>query len=77
MAKRRAQTQIKTVSFRANVDIEKFRHVHVEASADVPAGVDPRSVVDDLKAFVAAELRRAKEGEVPASVRSDGRFQIY
>jgi len=65
--------RIKSVSFRSCVSIGKFQTVHVEASADVPPSVSPRAALDTVKSFVAAELRRAKEGE---PVRTTGRFSV-
>ena len=69
---RKSKAVIKTVSFRANLaqssassSLERYQHLHIEATADVPAGEDPRAVLDDLKVFVAQELKVAKEGETP------------
>jgi len=77
-----SETRIKSVSFRSCVTIAQFRTVHIEASADVPVGVDPTKVVEDLKNFVASELKIAKDGEVrPVRRRfrdyetADGSFQ--
>jgi hypothetical protein len=67
---RKKSTVIKSVSFRANVEIKSFRHIHIEAAADVPNGRTPESVIDDLKTFVAKELQIAKDGEQqPVAVR--------
>ncbi len=65
---------IKSVSFRSSIPVEKFQHVHIEASADVPQGTDPSTVVDRLKVFVAAELRRARDGQ-KETVAKQGRFR--
>jgi hypothetical protein len=62
--KRKQLTVIKSVSFKANCSVEgRFNHVHIEAAADVPIGVSPRAVLEDLKEFVATELKRAKDGD--------------
>ena len=77
MARKVKKYTIKSVSFRGNVAVDgKFNHVHVEAAADVPAGANPQAVLDELKEFVAAELRRAKEGEPVQVQRPSGRFRV-
>lgn len=58
-----SKVRIKSVSFRSCVSIGSYQTVHVEASADVLLNQTPEQVVDKLKVFVAAELRRAKEGD--------------
>lgn len=74
---RKKRFTIKSVSFRSNVNIDgKYNHAHVEASADVPSGVNPQLVLDELKDFVAQELRRAKEGEPVPVVKTSGRFRV-
>jgi len=64
---------ISSVSFRGNLPIAGFQHIHIEATASVPAGVAPDVVLDELKKFVAAELKRAKDGVVEPVTR-EGRF---
>lgn len=59
---------VKSVTFRSNIEVEKYRHVHVEAAADIAPGDNPEDVMDMLKVFVAQELRRAKDGKLPASM---------
>lgn len=77
MPKRSApKYKIKSVSFRSNFAVDgKYNHIHVEACADVPVGVNPQAVLDELKDFVANELRRAKEGE-PVVQNPSGRFRV-
>lgn len=71
----RKPVKITSVSFRSNIALDsKFNHIHIEASADVPAGERPETVVDQLKTFVARELKRAKEGVVPP--QPVGRFRV-
>jgi hypothetical protein len=68
--------KIKSVTFRSSIPTgTKFQHLHVEASADVPAGANPSAVLDGVKAFVARELVRARDGEKPKPVARPGRFQ--
>lgn len=62
------------VSFRSSIQIKDFQHVHIEAGANVPPGADPRMVIDELKKFVAEELRAAKDGRMPTP-RPAGRFR--
>jgi hypothetical protein len=52
----------------------RYNHVHIEATADVPAGERPEAVIDQLKLFVAAELKRAKGEEVRTV--SPGKFRV-
>jgi hypothetical protein len=67
--------KIKSVSFRANMPLDnRYNHVHIEATADVPAGERPEAVIDQLKLFVAAELKRAKGEEVRTV--SPGKFRV-
>jgi hypothetical protein len=68
------QVKIKSVSFRSSIQLKEFQHVHIEAAADVPVGESAGHTLDVLKKFVAAELRRAKEGEVPAA--REGQFRV-
>lgn len=66
--------RVKSVTFRSSVQLKSFQHAHIEASADVPEGVNPSVVVEFLKEFVANELRVAKEGEVRPEPA--GRFRV-
>lgn len=66
---------IKTLSFRSSLQLKPFQHVHIEATADVPAGATPGVVMEVLKAYVAAELRIAKEGFPTPQPHVDGRFR--
>jgi hypothetical protein len=68
------KVRIKTVTFRSSTQIKSFQHVHIEACADVPEGESAEATLDTLKDFVAKELRRAKEGEVPPE--PVGRFRV-
>lgn len=70
------RVKIKSVSFRANVSTAKYEHIHIEATADVPDGERPEAVLDQLKTFVAKELKFAKEGEVVPEPKVRGRFRI-
>lgn len=70
--------KILTVSFRANLPLKNFQHVHVEACAEVDhaGGETPSMALEALKRWVAEELLLAKEGDqpvTPPTVR--GRFQ--
>ena len=65
---------IKTVAVRSSIQLKSFQHFHVEATADVPEGEEPAYVIDQLKAFVALELTRAKEGKVAPAPPVQGRF---
>lgn len=65
---------IDRVTFRSSIQIKQFQHVHVEAGAAVPEGADPSAVLHRVKQFVAAELRRAKEGDRPVQQPRPGRF---
>ena len=75
--KRKSKASIKTVTFRANTPItDKYQHVHVEVSADVPPGEQPGDVLDMLKEFVARELKIAKEGEPMPAFSTRRRFRV-
>lgn len=76
MEKRGKASKVKVVrvSFRSSVEIKPYQHAHVELTADVLPGQTVAQVLDDLKLQVAAELRRAKTGEVPTE--KSGRFQV-
>lgn len=74
---RRKAVVIKSVTVRSSIQLKSFQHFHVEASADVPVGEEPEYVVDKLKAFVAKELTRAKEGRVVPAPPVQGRFLDY
>lgn len=63
--------RIKSVSFRSNIEVGRFQHLHIEMSADVAEGETAREVLDALKNAVAMELIRAKNGE---QVKVDGKF---
>lgn len=67
------QARIKSVSFRSSVEIGHFQHAHVEASAEVGPGESASAVLDQVKLFVADELRRAKHGEREVVAKS-GKF---
>lgn len=58
--------KIRSVSFRANLAIDKFQHIHIEATADVPKDHEPEQVIEELKDFVARELIRARDGAIEA-----------
>lgn len=51
---------ITSVTFRANAEIEKFQHVHIEATRTVGKDEKPEQALVALKKFVAHELRIAK-----------------
>lgn len=61
--------RIEKVSFRANSDVEKFKHVHIEATASVEVTESPEHVLDQLKKFVETELLVCRRG-VRAGARS-------
>jgi hypothetical protein len=65
---------IRSVTVRSSIQLKSFQHLHIEASADVPDGEAPEYVVDKLKAFVAKELKVAKEGRVVPQPAVQGRF---
>jgi hypothetical protein len=70
------KVRISKVSFRANVQLKPYQTAHIEAECEVPAGVTPQEAVEQLKEFVAEELKTTKHGKermVPKSVRH-GRF---
>lgn len=74
MAKKHSrEAKITSVTFRSNVDIKPFHHIHIEATAQVLPGQTASGMLDQLKYFVANELRIAKEGE---SVERPGRFRV-
>lgn len=56
--------KITSVEFSANVEIGKFQHVHIGATASVSSNEDPNDVLLGVKEFVAAALARAKRGVV-------------
>lgn len=73
--KKPAALKITSVSFHANAQMDgKYQHVHIEATAGVGPGENPSDVLDGLKDFVAAELRRAKGEE--KIVTTPGRFRV-
>jgi hypothetical protein len=74
MRKKAAQVKIKSVTVRSSIQLKSFQHLHIEASADVPLGEEPEAVVDQLKSFVAKELKIAKEGRVVPQPAVQGRF---
>lgn len=65
---------IKTVRFRASIELKPYNHIHIECEAEVGTE-DPALVLADLKMFVAAQLKAAKEGTVPVAQTASGRFQ--
>ena len=73
MARKNA-ARVDRVSFRSSIEVGPYQHVHVEASAAVPAHQNPSDVVDELKVFVAAELKAAKEGRTPTA-KAAARFR--
>jgi hypothetical protein len=68
------QGRITSVTFRANVQLEPFHHTHVEATRSVGTDETPEQALQDVKDFVAQELRIAK-GEV-RKVETPGRFRV-
>jgi len=52
--------KIKTVSFRSNVTVKPFHAVHIEVSADVGPREKPERVLEELKRWVAQQLRLVK-----------------
>lgn len=75
MSKRPPLVKIKSVTFRSSIPgAKQFQHLHVEASADVPPGANASDILDGVKAFVARELVRAKDGQTPKPAARQGRF---
>lgn len=68
------RVKITQVTFRSMVMVGKFQTVHIEASAQVGAGESPSEVLAGVKQFVAAELRRARDGVRQKPVPVQGKF---
>lgn len=56
-------TRIDSVAFRTSVQVGQFKHVHIEASATVGHNDTPTEALMAVKAFVRAELQRARREE--------------
>lgn len=65
--------KIKTLSVRSSIEIGRFQHLHIEATADV-TGNTPEATLDELKQFVADQLIRARLGDKPQPRPKQGRF---
>lgn len=70
----RGPVKIKTISFRSMIELRRFQHAHIEVTADVPVGGGAADTLNELKHFVAEQLRIVKEGRTvqpaPGSFRS-------
>lgn len=60
--KKPAPLRVTSVSYKTNCEVGQYRHKHVEASAAVPRGADPKDVLKQLTQFVHDELIYAKAG---------------
>lgn len=65
--------KIDRVTFRTSIELEKFQHAHVEASAPVSAKEKPEAVMEELKTFVIRQLKVAKYGEAISPPPKTGR----
>lgn len=54
--------RVTSVGYKTNCEVGQYRHKHVEATAEVPRGADPKAVLTSLMAFVHDELILAKAG---------------
>lgn len=58
--KKITETRISYIAFKANMEVDRFRHFHVEAGAEIAHDADPGAVLTELKSFVNDQLLQAK-----------------
>ena len=59
----KTKNKITAVCVRASIELERFKHIHIEAQISVGAGQTPESAVQDGLDFVAEQLKLAKHGK--------------